>query len=195
MIIKNNKVIKVSLELFGESLDATIVEKQVNGISEHSVPFKFKYNGNWEIKHECENCSEKCDFGLYFDSSKSPYSNLTYEQSEYLCSKYYDKSLLEAISTIFDNTTLITHELDSFVVFDNTFELDFPVTSSIQPIFYSCKKCGTEYLGLIRNGYPYAADKGCPEGIIGTIFIDEILSIKIEGDKKFIELLIEYKKK
>jgi hypothetical protein len=195
MIIKKNKVIKVSLELFGESLDATIVEKQANGISEHNIPFKFKYNGNWEVKYNCENCNGQCNFGLNFDSSKSPYSNLTYEQSEYLCTKYYDKSLLEVISELFEKTSLITHELNSYVVFDNIFELDFPVTSSIQPIFYSCKKCNSEYIGLIRNGYPYTPDKGYPEGIIGTIFIDEILSVKIERGKKFIELLSEFKKK
>ena len=90
MINRKNKISKVSVELSGEVLDKTITEKQINGVYEFSLPFKFKYNGSWKIKHECENCGDYCDFGLYFNSSISHYSSLTFNQTQFLCSKYFD---------------------------------------------------------------------------------------------------------
>jgi hypothetical protein len=194
MIIKKSEIINVSLELFGESLDSSILEKQTNGNFEHTIPFRFKYNGSWHVNHKCENCDEICEFGLNFDSSKSPYSSLSFEKTEYLCSKFYDYIFLEMISNIFHSTSIIVNEVGSFLVFENLFESDFPVSSSIQPIFYSCKKCNVEYLGLMRNQFPYSPDKGCTEGIIGSVFIDELVRIEVANNQKFIELLRHFRK-
>lgn len=190
MINRKNKISKVSVELSGEVLDKTITEKQINGVYEFSLPFKFKYNGSWKIKHECENCGDYCDFGLYFNSSISHYSSLTFNQTQFLCSKYFDLSFLKKISELFDTTNLKSIDSGSYIITNDNFDADYPVTSSIQPIFYRCNKCLTEFLCLMRNGYPYSADKECIEGLIGTIFIDEI--IQIESIVNFDELLEQY---
>lgn len=194
MILKKNNIEDVILELFGERLDSSILEKQNNGVYEIKIPCEFKYNGSWKINHPCLECGCQCSFGLYYDSSKSPYSEVSYEQTDYLCSKYYNDSFLEEILKLFANINLVKNENGSYLVFREEFEQDFPVTSSIQPISYSCKKCNSQYLSLFRNGYPYSADKGHPFGIIGTIFIDEIIHINLNENKLFSDHIKDFKK-
>ena len=195
MIIKKSNIKHVDVEIFGEPLDKTIVEKQEDGFYKMNIPFKFKYNGSWKVKHNCNNCSNQCGFGLSFDSIKSPFPILTYFNSEYLCSKYYEISLLEDVESVFENVELLKYEMGSYVIFDKIFDNDFPVTSSIKLIFYSCTYCNNQYIGLLRNGYPYSADKGCPEGIIGTIYIDELINIELNNTESFQDLLKILKKK
>ena len=120
---------------------------------------------------------------------------LNFQQTEYLCSKYYDISFLNFVSNLFVKTKIISNEKGDFIIFENFYEEDFPITSSIQPIFYPCKECNSEFLCLLRIGFPYPPDKGCNQGLIGTIFIDEIIQIKIDDGERFINLLEKYRKK
>lgn len=193
MIKKSSPIEVVFIKLYGEALDQYIVEKQINGDYEGRIPLQFQYNGSWLIEHRCEKCNGYCSFGLHFDRSNSPYSNMSFLQTEYLCSQYYEKSFLIFISELFFQTRIIENEKGSFIILKDNYDSDFPITSSIQLIIYQCPKCHSEYLCLARNFFPISPERGCLEGLIGTFFIDEIIQIETDMSKKFIDLLEEYK--
>jgi hypothetical protein len=193
MIKKSSPIDVVFIKLYGEALDQHIVEKHLNADYEGRIPLQFQYNGSWLIEHRCQKCNGNCCFGFHFDSSKSPYSNMSFFQMDYLCTKYYKKTFLTYISELFFQTRIIENEKGAFAILKDNYDSDFPITSSIQPIIYQCPKCHSEFLCQLRNCFPNSPEKGCIEGLIGIIFIDEIIQIDIDGNKKFIELLEEHK--
>lgn len=191
MITVINNLVNARFKLYGEAIDENIVEKQVNGVFRNSLPFQFKFNGSWLIEHECSKCKSLCSFGLHFDRAISPYPNLSYQQTQYLCSKYYDSAFLHTISNLFVKTEIISNEKGDFVILENFYDEDFPISSSIQPVFYSCKNSSCQFLCILRVGFPYPPDNGCHEGLIGTVFIDEI--VQIEGNSEFVSLLEKHR--
>lgn len=195
MIKVINNISEVSFKLFGEALDENILEKQINGEYKAILPFRFNYNGSWLIENKCPQCNAKCNFGLLYDKSKSPYSDLTFKHTAYLCYKYYDRELLDFVAKLFQNTKLISNANGDFVIFDNFYDDNFPITSSIQPGYYECKECHSEFLFLSRMNFPYSPDQGCPAGLIGQIFIDEIIQINIDGSERFNDLLEKHRKR
>ena len=194
MLSRKNKIDRINYELYGEPLDKAIVKKQVNGQYASKLPHQFNYNGSWKVEHNCPDCDHKTSFGLHFNASKSPFPKTDFRQTQYLCSKYYDQSFLTDISKLFANTSLISHENGDYVIQHNSFDSDFPVTSSIQPIFYNCQHCSSDFLGLLRMNAPYSPDRECPEGIIGEVAIDEIIQLEIDSGEQLADLLEGHKK-
>jgi hypothetical protein len=193
MISKIREVLSVDIEMYGEALDDKIIEKQANGDFKENLPFQFKYNGSWLITHKCNQCDESCKYGLDFNRLISPYPKKSFLQTNYLCSKYYDKAFLSSLALLFKQIEYVQNEKGTFIVYKDCYDPNFPITSSIQPAYYECGKCHSEFISILRNGFPNSPDNTYPQGLIGTMFIDEIIQIDIESKKRFVDLLEEHK--
>ncbi|MFC0182628.1 hypothetical protein SAMN04515674_101595 [Pseudarcicella hirudinis] len=190
MIEKITKVKEAGYSVYGDPLLKDLKEQPESGNFKAELPFQFKYNSSWQVGHTCEKCSKQVLFGEEADSDGRLLPK-SFDTLKYLCSKYYKKDFLKDFVKIFEATELKKFEEKYYVISDSIFEEDYPVTSSITPLFYSCPNCKAEYLVRFRQGYPYAPDAGKPEGMPGTIFIDEIVFVKTKGNKKIMELIRE----
>ena len=158
-----------------------------------SIPFTFLYNCSWKIEHECCSCMQPISFGLHYNSSESQWPKVSYQQLKYLCSKYYKDDFLKLFPLLFSSTELREWKGKLFVISDNIFDSDFPVTSSIEPIVYNCPACKADYVARIRIGPPLEPERDMPQGRVGKIFIDEIVQVKVDEDKHLLELAEENK--
>lgn len=194
MIELLNKIYEVNLNLYGTPILKGIQDKQENGNRNNiSIPFEFEYNGSWEIDYKCSICGENVEFGDEFDGTHVKRKN--YTLLKYLCSKYYSNQFLVIFPKLLSNTDIIVINDNYYVVSNGLFETDYPITSSIKPIFFQCKKCNTEYLCRFRQGFPMEPEPSNPAGRLGKIFIDEIINIKAEENSSFLNLIETHRKK
>ena len=193
MIELKDKISSVSLNLFGNSILNGIQAKQENGILDDvRIPFEFKYNGSWKIAYNCSSCGEKVELGAVFSDGKVKRDN--YILIKYLCSKYYRNQFLEIFPELFSNVDILVIEKNYYVIISGLFDKDFPITSSIEPVYCKCRSCKSEYLCRFRQGFPVEPEPSTPEGRLGTIFIDEIINIKVKEGDDFLNLINTYKK-
>ena len=179
MIGKFEYINKIDVKLYGAPLDDEIVSSQKNRIiQERSIPFSFKYNGSWLVKHSCLNCKEECTFGLDYDIKKSEFPRKSFKTTKYVCSKYFSTDFLHSINKVFNTVELIELNNNLYLVNNDGFNPDFPVSSSIKLVFYECDRCKSKYLCILKNEPPYSPDKGCPEGTLGEIHISEIIQVE-----------------
>lgn len=194
MIIKKAIINQVSVFLYGEPLSKNIKLDFTNDIPFANIPLSFNYNSSWNVEHICTNCKQNVSFGLHYDSTKSKNAQLSYKKIEYLCSKYFTNIFLEEFPLLFEATSIKEFQGDFFVISNDIFRQEYPVTSSIEPIYYTCLNCDTEYLCRFRQGFPIDPDPQYPLGMLGKVFIDEIIQIKIHDNKKIIDVVLENSK-
>jgi hypothetical protein len=190
MINKVKQIHQFRYALYGEPFSTLIVGEYESGEHLASTPFSFLFNCSWKVEHKCCNCAQAVSFGL---GSQSANSDVRTHQFGYLCSKYYLEDFLKVFPQLFSSTELKEWEGKLFVISDNIFEPDYPITSSIEPMLYNCPVCNADFLARIRIGYPLLPEKNMPGGMLGKIFIDEIVYVKVDGDKHFIDLIEENK--
>lgn len=191
MIKKTAEIKEISYSLYGEPLVKDIQEQPERGtFYKKKIPFQFKYNSSWKVGHTCHKCQNQILFGEESDSNGHVHRN-GFDILKYVCSKYYDKKFLKVFPKVFTATELKQVNEKFYVISDGIFENDYPVTSSITPLFYTCPNCQAEYLVRFRQGFPYAPDAGMPAGMPGTVFIDEIVQIKDETGKRFSDFVLE----
>lgn len=185
MIAKTLNIVKVDHQLYGDPLSNEI-EPQVNGTFNNlDIPLRFEFNGSWEIQHSCSRCTGSVSFGMEYIKEKNAYPVRLYEEMKYLCSKYYKESFLIHLSKVFTGVEVIRLGDQSYLVSQNTFEIDYPVSSSIEPVYYCCTKCQADYLALVSMAGPILPDKDIPSGKKGLISVDEIVFIEIEGGRRW----------
>ncbi|NJO89062.1 MAG: hypothetical protein HC831_08970 [Chloroflexia bacterium] len=193
MIKLLNKISIVNLNMYGIPILKGIQDKQENGTKDNlTIPFEFKYNGSWKIDYRCSSCNSKVEFGDVFDGNHVKREN--YTPLKYLCSKYYSNKFLEIFPKIFSDTEIVVVNDNYYVISNSVFEKDFPVTSSIEPLFFQCNKCLSEYLCRFRQGFPIEPDPSNPKGTLGVIFIDEIINIKVKEGDSFFKLTETHRK-
>jgi hypothetical protein len=188
MINKVEKIHQVRYVLYGEPFSTLIVGKYDFGEHSASTPFSFLYNTNWKVEHKCCCCAQTVSFGL---DEEPPIYDVRSHQLEYLCSKYFREDFLKIFPHVFSSTELKEWKGNLLVISDNLFDPDFPITSSIEPILYNCSVCNADYLARIKIGYPLLPEKNMPEGRVGKIVIGEIVYVKENGSKHFIDLVKE----
>ncbi|HAS42200.1 MAG TPA: hypothetical protein DCS93_17115 [Microscillaceae bacterium] len=191
MIEKVSNITSVNYELFGPLLLNNISEKQPQDLFQGAVPLQFNYNSNWAVMHSCASCKRWTGFGWVTGHSKPTYPISYHTQMGYVCTKYYAHTLLDIMLQLLDHTRKETQGTLESIVFRDFYNKDFPITSSIEPIYYECSHCTTEYLGLFRNGHPMSPEKDLINGRIGTIFLDQIVQIK--GNIKFAHLVAKHR--
>jgi hypothetical protein len=135
-----------------------------------NIPLKFKYNSSWEFYHNCLKCNLKVSFGENFDLKKN---NL--ELINNLNSVNYKLEFLEKISYCFKDIELI--EIQNVYYLnrkDFNYTHEIQRKSSISFRFYKCEKCESEYIGIIRIGYPLFPEKNLIGGDLGGVEISQI---------------------
>ena len=186
MVNEVRQIEQVRYTLYGKPLSKDIVGETDAGEHLASVPFSFLFNSSYKIAHECYNCKQTVSFGLDNEAGSE-----TYKLLKYVCSKYYSNDFLKIFPQIFHATELKEWDGKIYVISNKVFEPDFPVTSSIQPTLYNCPACHADYVARIQVGYPLAPEKNMPEGRLGKIMVDEIIYVKVQNNKHFIDLAEE----
>ena len=198
MIELLNKIYEVNLNLYGTPILKGIQDKQKNGnIDNIAIPFEFEYNGSWKITHMCSSCQSEITFGDRFDNLYVTREN--YNVSKTLFSRYYNVSFLDSIAKVFSDLKLFKPNSSEYHFITpkdfndpNVIDLFIP-TKSI--IYYNCFNCNAEYLCLFRQGFPMEPEPNNPRGRLGTIFIDEIINIKVKEGDSFLKLTETHRRK
>ncbi len=190
MIKKTGEINSITFTLLGEPIIKTIVEKQNNGsFSNQTLPLEFKYNCSWFASFNCKKCSKNVGFG------ENKYQNFTRTGSVF--SRIFDEKFLYILEVLFPKTKVYQTSKSpykfltskSFSIIDADI-FSIPILTFI---YFNCPHCNSEYLTRFRQGFPYEPDAARPAGIIGTIFIDEIIQIEVEGEKKIGDLVEKLK--
>lgn len=189
MITKKVTVNHIRVLLYGEPLSEKIKISFTNNTYFGSIPLSFNYNCSWKVEHSCTHCQQNVSFGLHYDSTKSNHPQLSYNKIAYLCSKYFTNSFLEEFPLLFNSTSVKEFQGDFFVISNDIFREEYPVTSSIEPIYYACLNCDTEYLCRFRQGFLIEPDPQYTSGMLGKIFIDEIIQVVTNDNKKVADLV------
>lgn len=190
MIKKIAEINSITYTLLGESIIKTIVKKQKNGsYSNQILPIEFEYNGSWYASFNCKKCSKNIKFG------ENKYQNFTSTGS--IFTRTFDEKFLHLMEELFPKTKVYQTTKSQYKFLTNKafLKIDADVLSIpiLTFIYFSCPYCNAEYLCRFRQGYPYEPDPARPEGLIGEIFIDEIIQIEVEEGKRFTDLMEEFK--
>jgi hypothetical protein len=186
MIKKTDQIHLINYGLSGKPFNDFIVEKQENGYWDYQVlPITFKYNSHWDVDFKCKKCSADVHIIENSTASFSAFSRIFSEKFIYLLNSLFQKT--KVYGTNKSPYKFLT--LDTF----NEVDIDIFFIPTLTFIHFSCQNCNDEYLCRFRRGYPCEPDKGCPEGIIGQVCIDEIIEIKIDGEKRFVDILEDNK--
>lgn len=191
MINKIKNIPLINYKLIGEPLTMNIWEKQINGNSlNKELPLEIRYNGSWCASFECTQCSYLVEFG------ENRYAN--FASTGLIFTKKYSETFLDIIQPLFldikkykSSLSPFTFLIDSSFSIKNADILSIPILTLIN---FRCQKCDTEYLSKFRQGYPSEPSSANPKGMIGKIFIDEIIQIEINSNKTFIEVMEDLKK-
>lgn len=188
MIELKNRIETVDLHLYGSPIVANIADQVATGlITNLVIPLQFDYNCSWKVQHICYDCGAVVFFGLEYDGNSR--WNKSYCTLKYLCSKYYVENFLIQFTRLFDDIIVTAFE-GSLFVHSGLFDANFPVTSSLQPLYYKCLHCQAEYIGRFRQGFPEEPDKANWRGRLGIIVIDGLIGVKVENSS-FEELVTE----
>lgn len=168
-IIKEGRV-----DFFGKPLIESTVRLETKTDGEIKLPFQFSFNSGWKFSHRCCNCKSDVYIFEDFESKRKNFKVIPN-----INSSNFETSLIKTIASYFKNLDAVN--VDSIFYLNRTnfdYQFDFQRKSSIHLTYYSCENCNSEYLGVIRIGYPLFAEKNIPFGKLGEVNIEEIVQIE-----------------
>lgn len=188
-IVNKIMINEVNFVLYGNEIvnDTDKIQILKNVKQNIKIPNQFNFNCNWKINFKCIHCENILEVGQDFEKKEIGINKI-----ENLNSKFYNSKFLEFFLTIFDNIEI--REVDNVCYInrkDFYYEFDFQRSSSVAPVYLFCNHCNSEYLLKIRIGLPQFPERNNIFGEWGKVEIDEIINVKMNGGKMFIELLNE----
>ncbi len=162
------------IDFFGKKLIDTTLQIDKKAGQKLALPFQFNFNSGWKFTHSCCNCKSDVYISENFETK-----NKNFKIIPNIDSSNYDISLVKRIALLFKSLDAINVDGIFYLNrndFDYTF--DFQRQSSVHLTCYYCFDCRTEYLGVIRIGYPLIPEKNIPLGKLGQIHVIEVVSLE-----------------
>ena len=192
MIKAIGKILEVDYSLFGAPLVEVLTGQPKHGVYKGvKLPLEFAYNSYWKISFNCLQCASTVSIE---DGQAKNYILV-----DNLFTKFYSGKLLDELAKVFDGVKVfkpITSEY-SFLTpnyFEDVNAIDLFIPQ-IEFGYVSCPKCSSEFLCRLRLGFPIPPDPALPQGLLGKVFIDEIVKIASSEGKNFNDILEECKLK
>lgn len=173
-MIKKGRVPHVDISMYGEQLIENLEVVDSTSHRHAEIPTSFKFNSSWKIEHSCLSCGNSVSIDQNFEKSESNFSVL-----KNVDSFSYARIFLNEISDLFDSIELVN--LDEVVYLNRTdfnYDFDFQRKSSIDITHYNCDSCKTDYLGLIRIGFPSLPERGEETGRVGQVEVADLVVIE-----------------
>jgi hypothetical protein len=178
------KINKFRIEYFGSPY---LKDFEVEFYSKNqilSVPSDLNFNSAWQIIHECTICSNEVKF---VESGKQNERN--YKTLKNIDSKSRKYEFLAEVCKIFPNLEIVKLDNVNYVNrTDFNYEYDMQRKSSVELKHYCCDFCNSDYLSIIRIGYPLEREKGnlAMTGKINVVQITQVMNghILTEEPKK-----------
>jgi hypothetical protein len=183
-----NRVCELKVILEGAKFFDSPINRDLLQSLSGKLPVKFYYNSGWEVFHYCTSCESETSFGMKYNPEKTRFPVYDFERSQRICQKNYTKDLIIELSEMFTNVQMYQQSGQVFLAHPGKFDKQFPVSSSLSLIKYTCKNCGTFFLNDFEMFSPIPPDRGMVDGKLGLIEINEIL--EMEKERKHLERLI-----
>lgn len=184
-MILSGRVLHVNISRYGKKLIKDLEADDFSAHESADVPLVFGFNSSWKMEHDCLSCDGVVTVDQNFDKNES---NLSVLKS--IDSSNYSRDFLDEIATVFDTVELV--EVDDVFYLNRTdfqYDFDFQRTSSVDLTHYCCASCKSDYLALIRVGFPMSPERGMEQGRAGRLEVAEIVMVSsVNGFKEQLEI-------
>ena len=165
-------ITEFKIEYYGEAFLKDFNVELIDKNQTLSIPTILQFNSSWKITHTCDNCHKDV---VFIEDSRKPERN--YNIINNINSNFRADTFLKEVCAIFPKLEQV--ELEGIKYINRTdfiYQFDIQRKTSVELMHHRCKNCDSDYIGIIRIGYPLERERGT-EARLGRIEVVKITAL------------------